>query len=314
MGKHKKSDGHLKKKEKKKKIKKHHGRHKKHKKRKQKRYSSSSSSSSDDKHVIEKYVKEKKRNSPLSSSSSSLSEIDTKQYNKKKESKKSSIDLEKIDVEKNKKDKEISIKSNDYDFSQPGTSSWIPEKPKSDESSSSSEEEDSFSYLIYKRDLNKVFTSFDLIEDVDEFWLFVKQFETKEKEIKRPKNDDYDRMRRINFTIDISNRELFARVSNSKELTQDRLQKFKDIITLYLDFKQQETFGKLRKLRQEQANLPVAQFKNDILEAVKNERVVIIAGDTGCGKSTQVPQYLYASGFGKIGKFIQYLTCIIINK
>lgn len=41
--------------------------------------------------------------------------------------------------------------------------------------------------------------------------------------------------------------------------------------------------------------------RNEIIEAVRNERVVIIAGDTGCGKSTQVPQYLYHSGFNRIG-------------
>ena len=28
--------------------------------------------------------------------------------------------------------------------------------------------------------------------------------------------------------------------------------------------------------------------------------MVIIAGDTGCGKSTQVPQYLMQAGFNKI--------------
>ena len=42
------------------------------------------------------------------------------------------------------------------------------------------------------------------------------------------------------------------------------------------------------------------QHKQEIVEAIKKERVVIIAGDTGCGKSTQVPQYLYAAGFQKI--------------
>lgn len=34
---------------------------------------------------------------------------------------------------------------------------------------------------------------------------------------------------------------------------------------------------------------------------MKKEQVVIIAGDTGCGKSTQVPQYLMKAGFNKIG-------------
>jgi len=38
---------------------------------------------------------------------------------------------------------------------------------------------------------------------------------------------------------------------------------------------------------------------------VKHHRVVIIAGDTGCGKSTQIPQYLSNAGFKRIGTFIK---------
>lgn len=39
----------------------------------------------------------------------------------------------------------------------------------------------------------------------------------------------------------------------------------------------------------------------EIVTAVQNERVIIVAGDTGCGKSTQVPQYLHEAGFQNIG-------------
>ena len=43
-------------------------------------------------------------------------------------------------------------------------------------------------------------------------------------------------------------------------------------------------------------------FRGEITEAIQKEQVVIIAGDTGCGKSTQVPQYLLKAGFNKIGR------------
>jgi HrpA-like RNA helicase len=43
-------------------------------------------------------------------------------------------------------------------------------------------------------------------------------------------------------------------------------------------------------------------YREQILTAVRNENVVIIAGDTGCGKSTQVPQYLLGAGYRRIGK------------
>ena len=38
--------------------------------------------------------------------------------------------------------------------------------------------------------------------------------------------------------------------------------------------------------------LPIAEFKQTLLDAVENHQVVLVAGATGCGKTTQVPQYL----------------------
>ena len=42
-------------------------------------------------------------------------------------------------------------------------------------------------------------------------------------------------------------------------------------------------------------NLPIYSFKNEIMENIDKNRVIIISGNTGCGKSTQVPQYIYHS-------------------
>ena len=39
-------------------------------------------------------------------------------------------------------------------------------------------------------------------------------------------------------------------------------------------------------------NLPIWSFREQILQAVHTSRVVLIAGQTGCGKTTQVPQYI----------------------
>jgi HrpA-like RNA helicase len=38
--------------------------------------------------------------------------------------------------------------------------------------------------------------------------------------------------------------------------------------------------------------LPIAIHKTKILKKVEKNRVTIISGDTGCGKTTQVPKYL----------------------
>ena len=39
--------------------------------------------------------------------------------------------------------------------------------------------------------------------------------------------------------------------------------------------------------------LPILNFKSEILRKIYQNRITIISGNTGCGKSTQVPQYLY---------------------
>ncbi|XP_076591191.1 putative ATP-dependent RNA helicase DHX34 [Chaetodon auriga] len=68
----------------------------------------------------------------------------------------------------------------------------------------------------------------------------------------------------------------------------------------FLDFSQRQSFVKLAKLRQEQKNLPIFQYRDKIVELVRLHPVVVVAGDTGCGKSTQVPQYLLSAGFSHI--------------
>jgi ATP-dependent helicase HrpA len=46
------------------------------------------------------------------------------------------------------------------------------------------------------------------------------------------------------------------------------------------------------------ADLPISARREDILEALRCAQVLIVAGDTGSGKSTQLPQYCLESGRG----------------
>ncbi|XP_044419378.1 ATP-dependent RNA helicase DEAH13-like [Triticum aestivum] len=39
-------------------------------------------------------------------------------------------------------------------------------------------------------------------------------------------------------------------------------------------------------------------MEQEIMEAIYENTVVILCGETGCGKTTQVPQFLYEAGFG----------------
>ncbi|XP_067412662.1 LOW QUALITY PROTEIN: probable ATP-dependent RNA helicase DHX34 [Emydura macquarii macquarii] len=81
---------------------------------------------------------------------------------------------------------------------------------------------------------------------------------------------------------------------------EERLSQFRTALLHYLDFTQKQSFAKLVKLQRERAALPIAQYRDRLLQAVAQNQVVVVAGDTGCGKSTQVPQYLLAAGYSHV--------------
>ena len=42
-------------------------------------------------------------------------------------------------------------------------------------------------------------------------------------------------------------------------------------------------------------DLPIVMMEQEIMEAINDHTTVIICGETGCGKTTQVPQVGFAS-------------------
>jgi pre-mRNA-splicing factor ATP-dependent RNA helicase DHX16 len=56
------------------------------------------------------------------------------------------------------------------------------------------------------------------------------------------------------------------------------------------------------KLLHLRKTLPVFAYRDEFLEAVQDNKVLIVVGETGSGKTTQIPQYLYEAGWNKLGK------------
>lgn len=48
--------------------------------------------------------------------------------------------------------------------------------------------------------------------------------------------------------------------------------------------------------------LPVYPYREEFLAAVKDHQCMILVGETGSGKTTQIPQYLHEIGYSKVGK------------
>ena len=49
-------------------------------------------------------------------------------------------------------------------------------------------------------------------------------------------------------------------------------------------------------------SLPVFTYREELIKAIEDHQVLIIVGETGSGKTTQIPQYLHEAGYTKRGK------------
>ncbi|XP_052742483.1 probable ATP-dependent RNA helicase DHX34 isoform X2 [Bicyclus anynana] len=187
-----------------------------------------------------------------------------------------------------------------------------------------------FSFLDHKANLNKILMYSNdtnvVVNSLEDFWVFVKKYEATLKKAGKPLIDDitsdskstesyFSKHDCINFTCKIKFMDNSYEERNRKKLDKKMFDVFLKIVSIYLDFKNKEKFEKLKKLRKSQSELPVAKYRNEIVSAVQNERVVIVAGDTGCGKSTQVPQYLHEAGFQNIAcTQPRRIACISLSK
>ena len=59
---------------------------------------------------------------------------------------------------------------------------------------------------------------------------------------------------------------------------------------------------KRKTIKEVKESLPVFPFRDDFIEAVKEHQVLIIEGETGSGKTTQLPQFLHEAGLTADGK------------
>lgn len=74
------------------------------------------------------------------------------------------------------------------------------------------------------------------------------------------------------------------------------------------DFKEKQSSNVYKTMQTHRKKLPVYDKRLEILDLIKNNQVVVISGETGCGKTTQIAQYILddeiENGNGSITKVI----------
>ncbi|KOS19747.1 Pre-mRNA-splicing factor ATP-dependent RNA helicase prp16 [Escovopsis weberi] len=60
-------------------------------------------------------------------------------------------------------------------------------------------------------------------------------------------------------------------------------------------------FSKSKTLREQREFLPAFAVREDLLRVIRENQVVIVIGETGSGKTTQLTQFLYEDGYGQTG-------------
>eukprot|EP01117_Protostelium_nocturnum_P013284 TRINITY_DN4942_c1_g2_i1.p1 TRINITY_DN4942_c1_g2~~TRINITY_DN4942_c1_g2_i1.p1 ORF type:complete len:1124 (+),score=313.50 TRINITY_DN4942_c1_g2_i1:133-3504(+) len=60
-------------------------------------------------------------------------------------------------------------------------------------------------------------------------------------------------------------------------------------------------FSTSKSMRQQREFLPVFECKRELMQVIRDNGVIVIVGETGSGKTTQLTQYLYEEGYGNLG-------------
>lgn len=145
--------------------------------------------------------------------------------------------------------------------------------------------------------------------EIDQFWLFVQKFSSAQNNVnnnEKRKQMCINLLKKWSDTIPDEWKDVDFLKKKLKEfncqyyIDSKSIQEFRDIVLMFVDFSQNRKAKKIEKLKTFQQNLPIYQYRNNIIETIKSFSVILVAGDTGCGKSTQLPQYLLQAGYENI--------------
>lgn len=68
---------------------------------------------------------------------------------------------------------------------------------------------------------------------------------------------------------------------------------------LQVDFQKRQTSAAYQTMLKQRQTLPIASFRQQIIETLDTSQIVVLSGETGCGKSTQLPAYILEDQLAK---------------
>ena len=96
----------------------------------------------------------------------------------------------------------------------------------------------------------------------------------------------FDDAQKINFVVDARLESEAKPLSREQRALQEQLRAAE---------------AKAYSIEDTRKSLPIYTFRDDLLKAISEYQVLIIVGETGSGKTTQIPQYLHEAGYTKDG-------------
>uniref|UniRef100_A0A3B0MGN5 RNA helicase n=1 Tax=Theileria annulata TaxID=5874 RepID=A0A3B0MGN5_THEAN len=68
-----------------------------------------------------------------------------------------------------------------------------------------------------------------------------------------------------------------------------------------------------KNILEERKNLPIYKLREEIINEIINNQILIVIGETGSGKTTQIPQYLYESKFHYYNHFLSLISPVTVT-
>ncbi|GIY91686.1 ATP-dependent RNA helicase DHX30 [Caerostris extrusa] len=127
-----------------------------------------------------------------------------------------------------------------------------------------------------------------LLQDKMTSMLHKLQEQVKEKDLSEvlPVNDNIDPKLNELPVRNIITEEIYHELSEAEIILRSR-QMFEKFVSYF-----ESSEPSILKMKNARISLPIADKRADILRLIDENQVVILSGETGCGKTTQVPQYI----------------------